>query len=98
MYTKCGFPTQCSVFLPHGKRSVFPHPYRATHKIVVHIFYVLLTVRLITVFVNSQLDAQFSTRFEQPSAHHQESPLYQCDLWYMSLYIGDRAVCRFSSI
>jgi len=44
--------------------------------------YVLLTVHLITVFVHSQLDAQFfflyflfqfSTCFEQPSAHHQGS-------------------------
>jgi hypothetical protein len=26
---------------------------------------------------------QFSTCFEQPSAHHQESQLYQYDLWYM---------------
>jgi len=38
---------------------------------------------------------QFSTCFEQPSAHHQESQLYQYDLWYMSLYVGDRVVCRF---
>jgi len=29
---------------------------------------------------------QFSTCFEQPSSHHQESQLYQYDLWYMSLY------------
>ena len=26
---------------------------------------------------------------------HQESQLYQYDLWYMSLYVGDRVVCRF---
>jgi len=38
---------------------------------------------------------QFSTCFEQPSAHHQENQLYQYDLWYMSLYVGDRVVCRF---
>jgi len=38
---------------------------------------------------------QFFTCFEQPSAHHQESQLYQYDLWYMSLYVGDRVVCRF---
>ena len=37
---------------------------------------------------------QFSTCFEQPSAHHHESQLYQYDLWYMSLYVGDRVVCR----
>jgi len=39
---------------------------------------------------------QFSTCFEQPSARHQESQLYQYDLWYMSLFVGDRVVCRLS--
>ena len=38
---------------------------------------------------------QFSTCFEQSSAHHQEIQLYQYDIWYMSLYVGDRLVCRF---
>jgi len=33
--------------------------------------------------------------FEHPCAHHQESLLYQYDLWYMSLCVGDRVVCRF---
>ena len=33
---------------------------------------------------------QFSTCFEQPSAHHQENQLYQYDLWYMSFYVGNR--------
>ena len=51
--------------------------------------------------MNNQLDAQFfshiclfqfSTCFEQPCAHHQESQFYQYDLWYMSLYVGDRVV------
>ena len=37
---------------------------------------------------------QFSTCFEQPCAHHQEIQLYQYDIWYMSLYVGDRLVCR----
>ena len=37
---------------------------------------------------------QFSTCFEQASAHHQKSQLYQYDLWCMSLYVGDRVVCR----
>ena len=50
------------------------------------------------IFVSNQLDAQFfsyiyllqfSTCFEQPIAHHQESQLYQYELWYMSLYVGD---------
>ena len=35
---------------------------------------------------------QYSTRFEQPSADHQESQMYQYDLWYMSLYVGDRVL------
>jgi len=45
------------------------------------------------ILVNNQLDDQFfyicvfqfSTCFEQPSAHHQESQLYQYNLWNMSL-------------
>ena len=52
--------------------------------------------------VNDQLDAQFfptclfqfSTCFEQPRAHHQENQLYQYNIWYMSLCVGDRFVCR----
>jgi len=69
------------------------------------LIYVLLTVYLITIFVNDQRDAQFLFLIfvyssslhvsEEPSAHHQESQLYQYDLWYMSLYVGDRVVCRF---
>jgi len=35
---------------------------------------------------------QYSTRFEHPSADHQESKMYQYDLWYMSLYVGDRVL------
>jgi len=38
---------------------------------------------------------QFSTCFEHPCAHHQENQLHQYDIWYMSLYVGDRLVCRF---
>jgi hypothetical protein len=69
---------------------------------IITVFYVLLTVHLITVLVNNQLDDntfsyirlfEFSTCFEKPSAHHQESQLYQYDLWYVSLYVGDRVVC-----
>ena len=40
---------------------------------------------------------QFSACFEQPSAHHQESQLYQYDLWYMSLYVGGRVVMQVPS-
>jgi len=52
--------------------------------------------------VNDQLDSQFfsmylfqfSTCFEQRRAHHQENQLYQYNLWYMSLCVGDRFLCR----
>ena len=40
---------------------------------------------------------QSSTCFEQPSAHHQKGQLYQYDLWYMSLYVADRVVCRLKA-
>ena len=55
----------------------------------------------IQFLVNDQIDAQFfstclfqfSTCFEQPRAHHQENRLYQY-IWYMSLCVGGRFVCR----
>ena len=57
-----------------------------------------------TFLVNDQLDAQFfsmclfqfSTCFEQLRAHHQENQLYSYlyNIWYMSLCVGDRFVCR----
>ena len=55
---------------------------------------------ILTFLVNDQLDAQFfsvclfqfSTCFEQPRAHHQENQLYQYNIWYMSLCVGDRFV------
>jgi len=69
-------------------------------------FCVLLTVHLVTVLANNQLDArfffsyiclfQFSTCFDQPYAHHQEGQLYQYNRWYLSLYEGDRVVCKLS--
>jgi hypothetical protein len=55
------------------------------------------------LLINNQLDAQFfsymylfrfSTCFEQPFVHHQESQLYQNNIRYMSLCVGDRPVCR----
>ena len=57
---------------------------------------------LLWFMVNDQLDAQFfsmylfqfCTCFTQPRAHHQENQLYQYNLWYMSLCVGDRFVCR----
>jgi len=63
---------------------------------MLHVFYILLTVHLGTILVNNQLDAlfqciylfQFSTCFEQPSAHHHENQLYQYITWYVSLCVG----------
>jgi hypothetical protein len=61
---------------------------------------------LLWFLVNDQHDAQFfsmyffsvlSTRFEQTRAHHQENQLYQYNIWYMSLCVGDRFVCRSES-
>jgi hypothetical protein len=37
---------------------------------------------------------QVSTCFEQPRVHHQENQLYQYNIWYVSLFVGDRLVCR----
>jgi hypothetical protein len=69
-------------------------------------FYVLLTVHLGVILVNNQLDAQFfflmcllqfCTCFEQHRAHPQENDLYQYNIWYTSLYLGDRLVCKSGS-
>jgi len=35
---------------------------------------------------------RFSIFFEQTCTHHQESQLYQYNIWYMSLCVGDRTV------
>jgi len=59
-------------------------------------------VYLLVILINNQLGAnffyiylfRFSTCFEKPCAHHQESQLYQYDIWYMSLCVGDRPVYR----
>jgi len=56
-----------------------------------------------TIFANKQFDAQFfscmfiSILYGQPCAHHQENELYQYDIWYKSLCIDGRLVCRFGS-
>jgi len=61
-----------------------------------------LTAYLGIILVNNQLDAQFflltrlfqfSTCFEQHSAHHQENQLSQYNFWFMSHCVGD-LVCR----
>ena len=43
----------------------------------------------------TKFEKHFSTCFEHPCTHHQENQLYQYDILYMSLYVGDRLVCRF---
>jgi len=63
---------------------------------------ILYFVDRASFLVNDQLDTQFfsmnlfqfSTCFEQPSAHHQEDQLYQYNIWYMSLCVGDRFMSR----
>jgi hypothetical protein len=66
------------------------------------LYCVIRTLRVL-ILVNNQLDAQLffliclfqsSTCFEQPRAHHQENQLYQYNVWYMSLCVGGRLVCR----
>jgi len=55
--------------------------------------------------VNDHLDAQFFsmylfqfyTCFEKPRVHHQENQFYQYNLWYVSLCVGGRFVCRSGS-
>jgi len=37
---------------------------------------------------------QFFTCFEQPHAHHQENQFYKHNIWYTSLCVGGRFVCR----
>jgi hypothetical protein len=37
---------------------------------------------------------KFCTCFEQPRAHHLENQLYQYNIWYVSLCVSDRLVCR----
>jgi len=58
-------------------------------------------VHLSTIPANNQLDTlflmclfHFSTCFEQPSAHHQETQLYHFIIWYISLCVGGHLVCR----
>ena len=70
-----------------------------------YFFNISLTVHFGIILINNQLDAvfqciylfHFSTCFEQPSAHHQESQLYQYIIWYLSLCVGDCLVCRSGS-
>jgi len=40
---------------------------------------------------------QLSTCFEQTRAHHQENQFYQYNFWYVSIYVGDRVVCKLES-
>jgi hypothetical protein len=66
------------------------------------LFHILFTVHLGTVRVNNQLDALFQCIYYfislhisiKPSAHHQENQVYQYIIWYVSLCVGGRLVCR----
>jgi hypothetical protein len=67
-------------------------------------FHVLLTVHLGIILVSAQLDSQFFFYmfisilylFRATFCSHQENQLYQY-IWYMSLCVGDRLVCRSGS-
>jgi hypothetical protein len=60
-----------------------------------------LMKNILIILVRNQLDAifqciylfEFSTFFEQPSAHNQENQLYQYITWYVSLRVGGRLLC-----
>ena len=54
--------------------------------IMKRIFYLMITWHTILFCICL---FQFSTYFEHSSAHHKEIHLYQYDIWYMSLYVGD---------
>ena len=70
--------------------------------LVIPKFYIFWQCISVWFLVNDQLDArffsiylfQFYACFEQPRAHHQENQMYQYNIWYMSLCVGDRFVCR----
>jgi hypothetical protein len=48
----------------------------------------IFTLPIFYVFISTL------TCLEQPRAHNQENQLYQYNLWYMSLRVDDRFVCR----
>ena len=67
-------------------------------------FYLLLAVHLGIILVNNQLDAQFFFVYVYFSSLYVSSThvliirrinCIEYDIWYMSLYVGDRLVCRF---
>jgi hypothetical protein len=72
------------------------------HKMETHHFIFCWPCIFLWFLVNDQIDAnfylmclfQYSTRFEQPRAHYQENQLYQYSIWYTSICVGDRFVCR----
>jgi hypothetical protein len=65
------------------------------------IFYNFLTVHLVMILgkwptwrtVLSYVFISIPTCFEQLRAHHQENQLYQYNIWYMSLCVGDCFLC-----
>ena len=83
----------------HGETVKFGSVWVLNGAVISVIFHSSKINRHLTIWllVNDQLDAQFfsmcllhfSTCFEQPRAHHQEKQLYQYNIWYMSLCVGD---------
>jgi hypothetical protein len=71
-------------------------------KIQILEFYVLLTVHLCIILVNDQLDAQFFFymfisvfyMFRATLCSSWGNQLYQYNVWYVSLCVIDRLVCR----
>jgi hypothetical protein len=55
--------------------------------------YVYTHYTVIILLFSSLYLFQFTTYFEKPRAHRQENQLYQYNIWYMLLCVGDRFVC-----
>jgi hypothetical protein len=95
--TKHGFPQQILAAVTRASRQTDTDPKKLTSKILCFVDRAHLGI----ILVNNQLKRLFpfiylfiylfifSTCFEQPSAHHQESHLYQYIIWYISLCVGD---------
>jgi hypothetical protein len=80
-----------------------PEPAQTTMTVMANLRPRLILVNVRTFLVNNQLDAQFFFSyifipilymFLAP-LRSSSGELYQYDIWYMSLYVGDRLVCRF---
>jgi hypothetical protein len=90
--------------LVHAQKSCIRIP---VEKIGFTFFYLLVTVHLGIILINNQLDAQYLLcvfisilyMFRATLCSSSASQLYeyQYSIWYMSLCVGDRPVCRSGS-